>query len=806
MSSYLESTLVQLTAKVTIVLLTAWLAHFALRKWNPRWQVWLWRVTTVNMAIVLFAAIIPPWYSVPLRLPTTNAPVSQSIIEDASTHGARGPGEASHRDVIEFKSAVVAASIANSTHKFHFNWAVCGGVLYCLIAGSMLARLVAGLWIARCEITTSESAPEWIERIAKQMAQESNVSSIPIRVTDRIDSPVLCGVFQNTILLPDAMLQSQSLERDARGAIAHEMAHAATHDLLWDILVAVIAAFVWPHPLSWRARSAHRSACERVSDRVAVETLGDLAAYQSLVARVALRVSKAAPKVGLAMARQSEVRQRLASLANCPAVPRLGRSTLIIVSCIIVVIGLMAVGSIAMQPVPRPKTLQLKVVHCVTHAPIPNAKIEAHFEPGEVAAFGVRTEHSLTTNEDGEATFEYPVGNEPLRILTATVYQPGFVKQYTIFGQDLIPAVLPTEKTIQLLPGKKIGGCVVDGNGKPVSGAEVSVLTQTTDPPSDLHYHLLDTTTEQDGIWTLDDAPLDVSATKISIKHPGFTEYSFQSIQDRVDGQYVLDRGVSLSGRVTDKNGSPIPTAHITVGRGGWRRMEGILPVTKEGTFTLDTVKPESTWVTVDADGYAPQVKNVELNRETGSVDFQLLPGNTTHFKVVGDNGKAVEGASIWASSWNDLRIRTLRWEDETDHNGLATWDSAPLEPVMFSVISPGYAALRNAVVGPNDKPHILCLHRPVRVRGTVIDSDEKKVPEFRVAIGQWHAIHNKVVVLNGHSRGRDGQFEIECTEDYGRFYVCIEAEGFQSWTSDAIPFDNSNQKLVVKLKARGGL
>ena len=56
----------QTIVKVTIVLITAWFVHAAIWKWNPRWRVFLWRVTSVGVAVLLAVAAMPPLYHVPL--------------------------------------------------------------------------------------------------------------------------------------------------------------------------------------------------------------------------------------------------------------------------------------------------------------------------------------------------------------------------------------------------------------------------------------------------------------------------------------------------------------------------------------------------------------------------------------------------------------------------------------------------------------------------------------------------------------------------------------------------------------------
>ena len=392
MSLGFESSAVQLAAKVTFLLVVAWLGHFALSKGNPRWQILLWRVAMVGVAILLIASALPSLYHVPLLPPTWMAadannsapkvirePLIESVLSKSNRNAPRsdtipttiesGPadlfnaaGSASLEDpspeTVHSQSAGSSETKTDSRQlNFVFDspgwksrWPRYAFVLYAVVVFSLISRLIIGLSIAKHEVAVATPAPDWVQNIARNLAREFRVSTIPVRITDRFESPVLCGVMHRVILLPAAMLRSSSAERDVRGAVAHELAHASGNDLRWDLLIATVAAIIWPIPFGWKTRAAHRTACERVSDRVAVDVLGDLEAYQSLVARIALRVSGTTADIGLAMARQSEVRHRLISLAGCPNVPRLGRNAVLMTVLLMLTTSVMGVGSLVMRP------------------------------------------------------------------------------------------------------------------------------------------------------------------------------------------------------------------------------------------------------------------------------------------------------------------------------------------------------------------------------------------------------------------------------------------------------------------------
>lgn len=858
MNLNLETNAVQLAVKLSIVLTGAWLAYAALSRHNPRWQVWLWRVTAVGIAGILIAAALPPLYGLPVLPPGVD---STEATEDLAT--APGlPAEVDPATIPETPPAHVVsmparlssdgttgatappptslASPAPAPEPFTNepesdsqpappDWRCYVPIVYYVILCVLLLRLGLGIFLARRASRSVALAPAWVQAIARQSTQDSRRPAIPVGVTDRFKSPVLIGVWRPMILLPQAMLDTPSAELEVRGAIAHEAAHAAGKDPLWDLVIAMMGAFIWPHPLAWRVRAAHRNACERVSDRMAADFVGDVAAYQSLLARIALRVSGQTSTVGLEMARRAEVRRRLAALVVCPDARRLGRRAWALAACATVAVILLGVGAPMMKRASdnasatepsaietantkldsaeppsgekpqnsRPDALRFTVVRSDTGRPVVAAKVS-------VKMYGAKSNvnQELTTNDKGEARFEYPAGDEAV-YLWAMVRKPGLVPYYVGFGRDLIPAVLPTEKTIRMDPGKKVGGKVVDPDGNPVAGAQLSITMPATDTPDRIHYHLLYERTAADGTWQLDGAPQTLAGLHVQIEHPRFIR-SGHPVQDRMDGRYVLDPGLKLSGRVTDRKGRPIPAAHITVGRDRWGSLDKPVSVARDGTYVVYALRPQSTWVTAEAPGFAPQVKPVELDARTRPLDFQLDPGHTTQFKVVNENGDPVEGIRIVADTWNGFR--SLWWQATTDAQGSATWNGAPRDAVTFHVVGRGYAAVRDVVVSPREEPHLVRLPRPLRIEGIVTGLNKQKVPEFRVGLGRKFSGRSEISWIDHEgSTGRNGKFMVEYGEVCDEVYLRIEAAGYRPWTSKAIPFGKSEHKVFVRLEAGSG-
>lgn len=459
------------------------------------------------------------------------------------------------------------------------------------------------------------------------------------------------------------------------------------------------------------------------------------------------------------------------------------------------IVSLVEVGVAAETARKRPEMLQFTVVRSDDNQPVADAKVEV-----KMYGDGKNINKELMTNAAGEVAFEYPDGDKPV-YLWAMVRRSGLVPYYVNFGNGLIPEALPTTKTIKLDPGKKVGGTVVDADGKPVAGVQVSITTPGIDTPTEIHYHLLYEKTDAEGKWSLDGAPLNSDQLRVSLEHPKFIR-TWENLQDRADGRYPLDPGLTLSGRVVDEQGQPIPKAHITVGRDRWGRTEKPTPVDKDGRYTVYALKPETTPVTAEAPGFAPQIVSATVERDVKPVEFVLKKGFITRFEIVNADGEPIVGARIVADTWNNHR--SLWWDARTNAQGEAVWDGAPEEAVEYHILHKDYAAVRDTHLSPSENPQVVTLLKPLRFQGLVTDTNDKNIDEFKVTLGRKYPTDNNQQIhwqsYNG-TAGRNGKFEHTYNETCEEVFLRIEAKGFQTWTSEALPFHVTPQKLEVQLK-----
>lgn len=151
--------------------------------------------------------------------------------------------------------------------------------LACVITG--LAWLSLGVWGARWLIRRSRPPSPATEILYQQLCDgEVNGRSRPVlRVSARVQHPVVVGLFQPTILIPLAFDEADGDPELLRLSFLHEMAHAEQWDA-WFSTLAGLAQIVWFFlPQTWWLRSQLLIDQEFMADRSAASRYGTSSGY-----------------------------------------------------------------------------------------------------------------------------------------------------------------------------------------------------------------------------------------------------------------------------------------------------------------------------------------------------------------------------------------------------------------------------------------------------------------------------------------------------------------------------------------------
>ena len=198
----------------------------------------------------------------------------------------------------------------------------------------------------------------------------------------------------------------------------------------------------------------------------------------------------------------------------------------------------------------------------------------------------------------------------------------------------------------------------------------------------------------------------------------------------------ILKKGLTVTGQVVDAAGQPVKRARVVMGRDIWDSNPPTATTNESGAFTLENCDRGSTIVTVQAEGFAPQICDVRVKERAPSVEIRLTePASIVRGKVVDVRGKPVIGAFVAADTWRGYR--SVHFRVDTDRDGQFVWRSAPKDFVMYDIGHEGYMASRHVPLIASDQEHVVTLHPRLMITGRVTDAETgREVLTARVVPG----------------------------------------------------------------------
>jgi beta-lactamase regulating signal transducer with metallopeptidase domain/thiol-disulfide isomerase/thioredoxin len=826
-----------LIVKWTVVLALAWLAHGTLVGRNPRWRVALWRSTVVGLALVAVLSAGPPIVTYqhvieeptsvetrptdphPAFVPSTVIPAARAVRTAQVIVPVREQIEASRPAPKLAPSVVTVSQSAPAPAKSQgFRWeAQFVSWLWSIwLAGVLVltVRLILGsLGLARL-VRRSSPVPDAIVRECRAVGERLGCSRVVrVRLTSKVSTPCLAGVVRPVLLLPERECEDVRSD-DLRAILAHELAHARNHDLAWNLAAHVASILLWFHPLAWRIRAAHAAACDAVCDAVAVDLLGDVVSYGRVLARLALRAAWPSPAHGLAMARTSDVLRRLEALNRMvfrtPLSWRRVMPALCVASVLVVLIGgfgftraEQAAASSKAGDAARPadektaRSLTLRAVLAETNEPIGGVSIAYRRNRSD----GKNEKGTVTTGKDGMATIDYPPSFKT-GYFEITARMPKLAPLYLLWDDKRHPLELPLTKELRFEPGTTIGGIVKDDAGHPIEGAAVGVYAPPTEYEGTNHvFSLGELKTDAQGRWRLDVAPRNLGGVSLTVEHPRYRRNGGIAFRN-LDSAIVLTKGPTVTGRVVDAAGRPLKGASAIIGHDTFDPNTPVGTTNERGEFTLENCTAGPTIVTVQADGFAPQIRDVRVEERTAPVEVQLTePGSVVRGKVVDIQGQPVAGAFFGADTWRGHR--SIHFRVDTDKDGRFEWKSAPKDVVLYDTGKFGYMSRRLVPLTATDREQVVTLYPHLVITGRVSDAETgRPLPKFRLIRGQrygepeeTHWAENEAVEITG------GRYTTRFSEPWGPAFVRVEAPGYQRTDSRAFLSTEGNQTFDFALQ-----
>ncbi len=456
-------------------------------------------------------------------------------------------------------------------------------------------------------------------------------------------------------------------------------------------------------------------------------------------------------------------------------------------------------------------------------APVANAEVTATIEPPEsatfeeVAQFSILNRSGITAETDGEGAFTFADLEPATYELEARA--PGFapltvprVEMGAEEGQDI--------GTLELVPGATLQGRVVDSEGEGVSGARL-ILKRTAQRQFNFagrNEKEAEATSDSEGRFDIVDLAPEGTYTLVAMA-TGFAPRTLANAKaGRAEVRLLLRREAAIEGRVTGRDGKPVPQGWVMVENENLRAagtftFPGRENVGEDGTFRVGALEPATYTLLASAEGLAAQTRaglTLEEGQVLSGVEMVLGEGAVLFGVVLAGDRVPVPNARVriepdFQSTRGSLAIQAASKIAISSGDGsyrLAGLRPGPQTVVVQSEDHPDLTLSVNLEEGETRRD--LELPSGYRISGVVLDPEESPAPgvDIRVVRGSGNQMMRGMMSKN-QSRA-DGTFETEPLAE-GSWAVIAEGRGFAPARTDP-PIELRSDVSGIELRLeRGG-
>jgi RNA polymerase sigma factor (sigma-70 family) len=386
--------------------------------------------------------------------------------------------------------------------------------------------------------------------------------------------------------------------------------------------------------------------------------------------------------------------------------------------------------------------------------------------------------------------------------------------------------IIPREYVLKLTPGVTLGGYVVDGRNRPLSGAEVEAYVEepTTSPRPESHVAGFHVKTDETGGWQVCRvAPELVGGLNLSAHHPDLAMGVWLNVgvepnaeEQLRAGSYTFHLGTAtnLAGFVVDSDGNPVGGATVRVG-GLYDVGTRTTRAASDGSFDLLGCGVGNLVLTGEADGFAPTTIRIATTTNVAPVRLVLTPGQPLTVRVQDSAGNPVANASVDVGPDLDApapgeppRQHTFRRDRKTDASGLALFPFLPDYDLWVGVGAQGFIRQGGLKARAGRAELVVSLLTNLVVSGTVRDAiTGKPIPNFRIRTGRpepqgpyFSDIDRFVLNFAGGEFRHAYDEGVTLGENLG-YLLRFEADGYTPFVSRVIAPDEGSVQLDVILR-----
>ncbi len=224
-----------------------------------------------------------------------------------------------------------------------------------------------------------------------------------------------------------------------------------------------------------------------------------------------------------------------------------------------------------------------------------------------------------------------------------------------------------------------------------------------------------------------------------------------------------------------------------------------------EGVYRLVGCEPRTAKIVVSAKGRATDMKELDIELESGPVDFQMKPGGTVRIRVLDEQGNPIPKARIFFQRWRGPFFSYFEFNHVSqyaDDNGVWVWHEAPLDEFQADICRPGVMQLISQRLTAREEEYVFRVPGALVVSGRVVDAVTKMpIKGFRVVPGSqdnqgrmsWNRDESYIAT--------DGHYQVRRTRGDFAHLVRIEADGYQAAVSRDIKSDEGTISVDFELK-----
>ncbi len=334
------------------------------------------------------------------------------------------------------------------------------------------------------------------------------------------------------------------------------------------------------------------------------------------------------------------------------------------------------------------------------------------------------------SNAEGVVEFNRPARLSILRIWTSKEkYVPMFSHWESGHNEG---GKIPASFKIVLPKGHRLGGKVVDDEGKPIAGVKVGVSVQTNEPQTGVSMWLAEgdnaATTDKNGHWSIDNAPAQPDENgdfkfSLFLTHQNFisdTKWRQGLIASELRDETsvsTMESGYRIKGIVKSHKGHPVEKGIVVWGVDPYMEAGSQeVAIGKDGSFETAPLTPGVWKLTTIGVGSAPVMNEIDLKRDS-TLDVELGEPNKLVIKVTDPQGNPIPKARVSISSWRDIKslynhkhpnVIESHIPRECDEQGIYTWDWAPDDKVTIVAYAEGFKETEFIVFADLDEQEIV--------------------------------------------------------------------------------------------------